>query len=83
MPWQVDLFDEAELAVPLCDLEAQIPAEVLAKAKRKAPSREFSDKLPRVRVEHRLSDDEKAGASRTFFVRPRKNWILSRRRRGS
>lgn len=69
MSWQVDLFDEAELELALCDLEAQIPAEVLPRPKRKAPIRGFSDKLPRVRVEHRLGDDEKAGATRTFFVK--------------
>ena len=69
MPCQVDLFDEAELEVALSELEAQLPDEVVERVRRKPPSRGFSDKLPRVRVEHRLSDDERAGAKRTFFVK--------------
>lgn len=37
-----------------------------AKVRRK-PREGFSDKLPRVRVDIALSDEENAGASRTFF----------------
>jgi transposase len=69
MGCQVDLFDEAELEVALSELEAQLPDDVVERTKRKTPSRGFSDKLPRVRVEHRLSDEDKVGARSTFFVK--------------
>jgi len=71
MPGQIDLFDEAELAVALSELEAEIPEDVLPnkpKTKKK-PQRGFSDKLPRVVIQLRLSESEKANAKKTFFVK--------------
>jgi len=64
--FQVDFFDEAELEVALSEIEAQLPEESPPRKPRK--KREgFSDKLPRVRVDLLLSDEEKSGASHTFF----------------
>jgi len=68
LSFQGDFFDEAELEVALGDVEAQLPEEVPPRKPRK--KREgFSDKLPRVRVELPLSDEQKAGASKTFFTK--------------
>ncbi|MES9814974.1 MAG: IS66 family transposase [Candidatus Thiodiazotropha sp.] len=68
LPFQGDFFDEAELEAALGDVEAQLPEEPPANKPRK--KREgFSDKLPRIRVELPLSDEEKAGASKTFFTK--------------
>jgi len=67
-PFQGDFFDEPELEVALSDVEAQLPDDAPAKAPRK--KREgFSDKLPRVRIDLSLSDEEKDGASKTFFTK--------------
>ncbi len=70
LAFQGDFFDEAELEQSLSDVEQQLTdaGEPPAKPKRK-PRTGFSDKLPRVRVELTLSEDEKAGASRTFFTK--------------
>jgi len=69
-PHQGDFFDEAELDVALSDIEAQLPAGAPSKPKAKRKPREgFSDKLPRVRVDLPLNDDEKAGATSTFFTK--------------
>lgn len=68
LPFQVDFFDEAELEVALGDLEAQLPEEPLPKQPRKK-RKGFSNKLPRLRVELSLTDEEKAGASKTFFTK--------------
>jgi transposase len=71
LPFQGDFFDEAELEQALGELEQQL-AEA-AEAPRHKPARKkregFSDKLPRVRVDLTLSNEEKAGASRTFFTK--------------
>ena len=71
MSCQVDLFDEAELAVALSELEAELPEEDLPKQARpkKSPQRGFSDNLPRVVIQLPLDESEKAGASKTFFVK--------------
>lgn len=67
-PHQGDFFDEAELEVALSDIEAQLPEDAPTKPRRK--KREgFSDKLPRIRIDLPLSDEEKAGASKTFFTK--------------
>jgi len=71
LPFQGDLFDEAELEQALSDVEAQL-TDAGEAPRRKAPRKKrqgFSDKLPRVRVDIALSDEEKAGASRTFFTK--------------
>ncbi len=71
LPFQGDFFDEAELEQALSDVEQQL-AEAGEPPRRKAPRKKragFADKLPRVRVDIALSDEEKAGASRTFFTK--------------
>jgi len=68
LSFQVDFFDEAELEVALSDLEAQLPEDNLPKQPRKK-RKGFSDQLPRIRVELVLTDEEKAGASKTFFTK--------------
>jgi len=71
LPFQGDFFDEAELEQALSDVEQQLTeADEPPRHKPKRKKREgFSDKLPRVRVDIALSDEEKAGASRTFFTK--------------
>ena len=68
LSFQVDFFDEAELEVALSDLEAQLPEDNLPKKPRKK-RKGFSDQLPRIRVELVLTDEEKAGADKTFFTK--------------
>jgi transposase len=68
LPFQGDFFDEAELEVALGDIEQQIQEQEKSKPKHK-PRAGFSDKLQRVRVELPLSEEEKAGASQTFFAK--------------
>lgn len=71
LPFQGDFFDEAELELSLADVEQQLtdagepPHQKAPRKKRKG----FSDKLRRVRIDITLSDEEKAGASRTFFTK--------------
>ena len=66
--FQGDFFDEAELEVALSDIESQLPDDAPGKPPRK--KREgFSDKLPRVRINIALSDEENAGACKTFFTK--------------
>jgi transposase len=65
---QCDFFDEAELEVALSDLEAQLPEDPSPKKLRKK-RKGFSDQLPRIRVELVLMDEEKAGATKTFFTK--------------
>ncbi|MBT4810258.1 MAG: transposase, partial [Thiotrichales bacterium] len=68
LPFQVDLFDEAELEEALSELEAQLPDEELVAPRRKQKrNRGFSEDLQRKRIELLLSDEERAKAERTFF----------------
>lgn len=68
LPFQIDLFDEAELEVALSQLEEQIDDEDLVQPrKRQKRNRGFSDSLPRKRIELLLSDEERSSADRTFF----------------
>ena len=71
MPFQVELFDEAELEVALSDLAEQLPEdeEVVRKTRPKTRKRGFSDDLPRLQIHLRLSDEEKQGATKTFFTK--------------
>ena len=69
IPGQGDLFDEAELEVALVELAAQLPDDEPQKPKSQKRQRQFSSALPRVRVEHRLSDAEKQGSIKTFFTK--------------
>ena len=86
--FQIDLFDEAELASQIAALQDEVGEEPgnetdaqardaasqtnAEDAEPKKPSsrqRGFSDQLKRVRVELRLSDEERAAAARTFFTK--------------
>ncbi len=70
---QIHLFDEAELEAEIDDLRDQLPDDVAEEeappASRKRRQRGFSDTLLRERIELTLSDEEKAGASKTFFTK--------------
>lgn len=70
---QPTLFDEAELEAEIDALRDQLPDEVeeqeLPRPSRKRRQRGFSDKLLRERIELTLGDDEKVGATRTFFTK--------------
>ncbi len=66
--FQIDFFDEAELEEALSDLDSQLPDEQPKKKPRKK-RQGLSAKLPRVRVELTLTEDEKKGAINTFFTK--------------
>ncbi|UQG60910.1 IS66 family transposase [Marinobacter sp. M3C] len=70
---QIHLFDEAELEAEIDDLRDQLPDDVKEEeappASRKRRQRGFSDKLLRERIELTLSDEDKAGAVKTFFTK--------------
>jgi transposase len=74
---QIHLFDESELEAEIDQLRDQLPddievAEDDTSAATPAPKRRqrgFSDNLRRERIELRLSDEEKAGAVKTFFTK--------------
>ena len=74
LPFQVSLFDEAELESTLEDLleretqESAEEADTQKQAKKKTRKRGFSASLERVRIELALSDEQRAGADRTFFT---------------
>ena len=71
LPFQGDFFDEAELEQSLSDVEQQL-VEAGEPPRTKAPRKKrkgFSEKLPRVRVDLTLSEEQKTGASRTFFTK--------------
>jgi len=68
-PWQGDLFDEAELEVSLEAVSEEV-AELEGDEPKKAPRRRsdgFDENLPRIQVRLALDEEQKAGASRTFF----------------
>lgn len=72
LPFQVSLFDEAELEFAIETLRDEALDEVeepQKPARKKTRKRGFSDNLQRLRIELSLSDEEKAGASRTFFTK--------------
>jgi transposase len=74
---QIHLFDESELEAEIDQLRDQLPddieiAEDDTPAAASAPKRRqrgFSDHLLRERIELLLSDEEKAGAVKTFFTK--------------
>ncbi|TPE49024.1 IS66 family transposase [Maribrevibacterium harenarium] len=73
-PFQITLFDEAELESAIDDLIDEIPEDSLspelAQTKQsRQRQRGFSASLNRIRREICLSDDEKAGATKTFFTK--------------
>jgi len=72
--FQINFFDEAELEQAIRDLDRQIDQEEAAQAnqpgkskKQRKPREGFAPELPRVRVELALTEEEKAGATNTFF----------------
>lgn len=71
--YQTHLFDEAELEVQIDDLRDQLPDDVeeadAPKTARQRRQRGFSDQLLRERIELTLSEEERAGASKTFFTK--------------
>src|SRR5690554_5334134 len=72
-PNQITLFDEAELEVGIDELRDELPEDVeeadAPPRSRKRRQRGFSDNLLRERIELLLSDEEKAGAVKTFFTK--------------
>ncbi len=70
LPFQGELFDEAELEVSLEDVEqalAEAEAEPKKPRKRRTKADGFDENLPRIQVRLTLDEDEKAGANKTFF----------------
>ncbi|QNT04289.1 IS66 family transposase [Marinomonas arctica] len=73
-PFQITLFDEAELESAIDDLIDEIPEDSLSQElaqtkKTRQRQRGFSTSLNRIRREISLSDDDKAGATKTFFTK--------------
>jgi len=71
---QHQLFDEAELETAINELRDQLPEEVedadqAEQPSRKSRQRGFSSNLVRERIELLLSDEQKAGAVKTFFTK--------------
>lgn len=69
---QIHLFDEAELEAEIDALRDQLPddiEEMDAPKPTRRRGRGFSDQLLRERIELTLSDEEKAGAVKTFFTK--------------
>lgn len=71
---QHQLFDEAELETAINELRDQLPEEVedadqTEQPSRKSRQRGFSSNLVRERIELLLSDEQKAGAVKTFFTK--------------
>lgn len=72
---QIHLFDEAEMESDIAALKAQLPDDVVPEddepqsKQNKRRQRGFSDNLERIRVELRLTDEEKNGAIKTFFTK--------------
>ena len=70
MPFQIALFDEAELESAIDDLLDQVIVEPADQSElKKTRKRGFSANLERVRIELTLSDADKAGAQRIFFTK--------------
>ncbi len=70
LPFQADLFDEAELQEALSDLIDQVDDEDLVVPRpKKRRNRGFPKDLPRKRIELLLSEAERAMVNRTFFTK--------------
>lgn len=70
LPFQGELFDEAELEVSLEEVEqalAEAEAQPKKPRKRRTKADGFDENLPRIQVHLELSEEEKAGADKTFF----------------
>ncbi|MCD8513865.1 MAG: IS66 family transposase [Nitrincola sp.] len=72
---QIHLFDEVEMESDIAELKAQLPDDVVPEddepqsKQSKRRQRGFSDNLDRIRVELRLTDEQKNGALKTFFTK--------------
>jgi transposase len=69
LAFQSDLFDEAELETTLGAYEQQLAEDEVVRPRPKTRQRGFSETLPRVQIRLALSEEEKAGASKTFFTK--------------
>lgn len=69
LAFQIDWFDEAELEAAIDELADQTEDNESKKPRAKKRQRGFSDDLERRRIELCLSEEEKAGAERTFFTK--------------
>ncbi|RMG33956.1 MAG: IS66 family transposase [Gammaproteobacteria bacterium] len=73
LPFQRELFDEAELEVSLEDVEKELAEEEARQKKPRKPRSKkpdgFNENLPRIQVHLTLDEDEKAGAGETFFAK--------------
>jgi transposase len=75
LSFQVSLFDEAERESLISDLADQLPDDVAEAStdqdmsRKRTRNRGFSAHLARVRIELSLSEEDKAGAQRTFFAK--------------
>ncbi|WP_419621229.1 transposase domain-containing protein, partial [Thiolapillus sp.] len=64
LPFQGELFDEAELEVSLEEVEKELAeAEPKKPRKRRTKADGFDENLPRIQVRLTLDEDEKAGAN--------------------
>lgn len=77
---QIHLFDETELEAEIEALRDQLPEDLqeagAPHTTRKRRERGFSASLSRERIELALSDDEKAGASKTFFTKVKEELLF-------
>lgn len=77
---QIHLFDETELEAEIEALRDQLPEDLqeadAPRTTRKRRERGFSASLSRERIELALSDDEKAGASKTFFTKVKEELLF-------
>lgn len=77
---QIHLFDETELEAEIEALRDQLPEDLqetdAPQTARKRRQRGFSASLSRERIELALSDDEKAGASKTFFTKVKEELLF-------
>jgi transposase len=69
LSFQGTLFDEAELEVSLEEVETQLPEEEKRPAGKPRQADGYSERLPRIQVYLSLSEEEKAGASKTFYTK--------------
>ncbi len=68
LPFQGELFDEAELEVSLEEVEKELAeAEPKKPRKRRSKADGFAEHLPRIQVRLTLDEEDKAGAHKTFF----------------
>ena len=69
LPFQGELFDEAELEVSLEEVEKELAEAEEPKKPRKRHTKAdgFDENLPRIQVHLELDAEEKAGARKTFF----------------